>query len=87
MVEAMEEKDRAYRRLESIGSAHEARTTEMHCIIVELNRKLKSRMENAIMEEHEPEGSGNSSFFILTIMHADHKCCSVGIKLSRGICV
>lgn len=60
MVEAVDEKERAQRRLESIGAAHEARTTEMHCIIVELNRKLKSRHENAIMEEHEPDGSGKN---------------------------
>lgn len=58
LVDAVEEKERAQRRLESIGGAHEARITEMHCIIVELNRKLKNQQNNAIMEEHEPEGSG-----------------------------
>lgn len=62
MVEAVEEKERAQRRLESIGAAHEARITEMHCIIVELNRKLKARQDHAIMEEHEPEGSGKGYF-------------------------
>lgn len=56
--DAVEEKERAQRRLESIGSAHESRITEMHCVIVELNKKLKSRQDNAIMEENEPEGSG-----------------------------
>lgn len=56
--EAIEEKERSQRRLESIGSAHESRITEMHCIIVELNKKLKSRQDNAIIEEHEPDGSG-----------------------------
>lgn len=56
--DALEEKERAQRRLESIGSANESRITEMHCVIVELNKKLKSRQDNAILEENEPEGSG-----------------------------
>lgn len=56
--EAIEERERAQRRLESIGSAHESRLTEMHCVIVELNKKLKLRQDNAIMEENEAEGSG-----------------------------
>lgn len=56
--EAIEEKDRSHRRLDSISSAHESRLTEMHCIIVELSKKLRSREESAIMEENEPEGSG-----------------------------
>lgn len=58
LTDAMEERERSQRRLESIGATHESRITEMHCIIVELNRKLKTRQDNAIMEEHEPEGSG-----------------------------
>lgn len=55
--EALEESVRSQRRLESIGAAHESRITEMHCVIVELNKKLKLQQESAIMEE--PEGSGN----------------------------
>lgn len=58
LTDALEERERSQRRLESIGATHESRITEMHCIIVELNRKLKTRQDNAIMEEHEPEGSG-----------------------------
>lgn len=67
MTDALEEKERAQRRLESIGSAHESRLTEMHCVIVELNKKLKLRQDNAIMEENEAEGSGNTRvyFFLL----------------------
>lgn len=57
--DAIDEKERAQRRLESVGSSHESRITEMHCIIVELSKKLKMRQDNAIMEECEPEGSGN----------------------------
>lgn len=63
MSDALEEKERAQRRLESIGSAHESRLTEMHCVIVELNKKLKLRQDNAIMEENEAEGSGKTVFF------------------------
>lgn len=57
--EANDEKERSQRRLDSVGSANESRITEMHCIIVELNKKLKSKNENAIIEEHEPDGSGS----------------------------
>lgn len=58
LTDALEERERSQRRLESIGATHESRITEMHCIIVELNRKLKTQQDHAIMEEHEPEGSG-----------------------------
>lgn len=58
LSDAIDEKDRSQRRLESISAAHESRITEMHCIIVELSKKLKNRDENSIMEEHEPDGSG-----------------------------
>lgn len=60
LADAMEEKERSHRRLESISSAHESRITEMHCVIVELSKKLKNRQDSAIIEEHEPEGSGES---------------------------
>lgn len=61
LADAMEEKERSHRRLEAVSSAHESRITEMHCVIVELSKKLKNHQENAIMEEHETEGSGESS--------------------------
>lgn len=56
--DAVEEKDRQQRRFDAVGAVHESRITEMHCVIVELSKKLKSRQESAIIEEHEPEGSG-----------------------------
>lgn len=61
--DAIDEKERTHRRLESIGSAHESRITEMHCVIVELSKKLKYQQENAIIEDQEPDGthSGTSS--------------------------
>lgn len=55
-----EEKDSTQKHLEAISQAHENRITEMHCIIVELNKKLKVQHETAILEETEPEGSGMS---------------------------
>lgn len=56
--DALEEKERSQRRLEAIASAHESRITEMHCVIVELSKKLKNQQDSAIIEEHEPDGSG-----------------------------
>lgn len=55
--EALDEKERTQRRLESVGTVHESRITEMHCVIAELNKKLKFQQENAILEDQEPEGS------------------------------
>jgi hypothetical protein len=72
LKEAYDERERGQRRLESIGAAHESRLTEMHCVIVELNRKLKMQQENAIMEEHEPDGSGE--FGVGFEVNSDKNC-------------
>lgn len=56
--ELFDEKDNTQRHLEAISQAHESRITEMHCVIVELNKKLKVQQDTAIIEETEPEGSG-----------------------------
>lgn len=56
--ELFHDKDSTQRHLEAISQAHESRITEMHCVIVELNKKLKLQLDTAIMEETEPEGSG-----------------------------
>lgn len=66
--DANDEKERSQRRLDSVGAANESRITEMHCIIVELNKKLKSKNENAIIEEHEPDGSGWLRVFIFAFI-------------------
>lgn len=58
--ELFHEKDNTQRHLEAISQAHESRITEMHCVIVELNKKLKVQQDTAIIEETEPEGSGKS---------------------------
>jgi len=41
-----------------VSQAHECRITEMHCVIAELSKKLRSKQDHIIMEEQEPEGSG-----------------------------
>lgn len=68
LVDALDEKERSHRRLEAASSAHESRLTEMHCVIVELSKKLKNRQDNAIIEEHEPEGSGKLALIALHLM-------------------
>lgn len=60
--DALDEKERTQRRLESIGAAHESRITEMHCVIVELNKKIRFQQENAILEDQEPDGSRSGDF-------------------------
>lgn len=62
--EALDEKERIQRRLESVGAVHESRITEMHCVIVELNKKLKFQQENSILEDQEPDGSRSGMFTI-----------------------
>lgn len=64
--EALDDKDRTQRRLESIGAAHESRITELHCVVVELNKKLKFQQENAILEDQEPDGSRSGKIIPIT---------------------
>jgi hypothetical protein len=56
-----DEKDNTQKHIEAISQSHESRITEMHCVIVELNRKIKMQHDTAIIEETEPEGSGNEN--------------------------
>lgn len=58
LVQCNSEKELCLKRLEVVSAAHECRITEMHCVIAELSKKLRSKQENTIMEEQEPEGSG-----------------------------
>lgn len=67
--ELFDEKDNTQRHLEAISQAHESRITEMHCVIVELNKKLKVQQDTAIIEETEPEGSGK--FTLLSSFSSD----------------
>lgn len=84
LKDAFEEKERSQRRLEAVSASNESRLTEMHCVIVELNKKLKAQQDHAIMEEQEPDGSGTNTFFnkiYLTLCL--HILLSFRIKLSR----
>lgn len=48
--------------MEALGTAHEGRLTELHCVIAELSRKLHQRQQAAIMEEEaEADISGKQS--------------------------
>ncbi|KAG5682099.1 hypothetical protein PVAND_011478 [Polypedilum vanderplanki] len=55
------EKDETCKHIAAISQAHENKITEMHCIIVELSKKLKMQQDNAIIEE--PEGSASELSF------------------------
>ncbi|XP_063704924.1 colorectal mutant cancer protein isoform X2 [Culicoides brevitarsis] len=57
LQEAFNERERSQRRFDSLAAANEGRITEMHVLIVELQKKLKAQQENAILEEPECEGS------------------------------
>lgn len=59
LAESNVERDMCHKRLEVISQAHECRITEMHCVIAELSKKLRSKQEHIIMEEQEPEGEGS----------------------------
>lgn len=69
--EALDDKERSQRRLDSIGAAHESRITEMHCVIVELNKKLKFQQDNAILEDQEPDGSRSGKTQLLVIFTSE----------------
>ncbi|KAM8703940.1 hypothetical protein ACLKA7_008549 [Drosophila subpalustris] len=59
LVASNAERDMCHKRLEVVSQAHECRITEMHCVIAELSKKLRSKQEHIIMEEQEPEGEGS----------------------------
>lgn len=82
--ELFDEKDNTQRHLEAISQAHESRITEMHCVIVELNKKLKVQQDTAIMEETEPEGSGNyRNYALRAILLQIFILSSFRVELSR----
>nr|XP_017009308.2 colorectal mutant cancer protein isoform X2 [Drosophila takahashii] len=57
LTESNTEREICHKRLEVVSQAHECRITEMHCVIAELSKKLRSKQDHIIMEEQEPEGS------------------------------
>lgn len=58
LTESNTEREICHKRLEVVSQAHECRITEMHCVIAELSKKLRSKQDHVIMEEQEPDGSG-----------------------------
>lgn len=74
LVQCNSEKELCLKRLEVVSAAHECRITEMHCVIAELSKKLRSKQENTIMEEQEPEGSGilKSLNYYKSFKHSSH---------------
>lgn len=81
--ELFKEKDNTQRHLEAISQAHESRITEMHCVIVELNKKLRVQQNTAIIEETEPEGSGELKPKSIIDQIAIFFFSSFRVKLSR----
>lgn len=65
--ETLMDRDRIHRQLESLAANSESRITEMHCVIVELSKKLKTKEDGAIAEE--PEGSGECKFIYYLFLH------------------
>lgn len=65
--ETLQERERTHRQLESMAATNESRITEMHCIIVELSKKLKTKEDNVIAEE--PEGSGEKTKYQTKAKH------------------
>lgn len=61
--DTLQDRERTHRQLESLAATHESRITEMHCVIVELSKKLKTKEDGAIAEE--PEGSGEFELQLL----------------------
>ncbi|BFF92670.1 colorectal mutant cancer protein [Drosophila madeirensis] len=57
LSESNAEREMCHKRLEVVSQAHECRITEMHCVIAELSKKLRSKQDHIIVEEQEPEGS------------------------------
>lgn len=54
--ELYDDKNCTQRHLEAITNSYDSRITEMHSVIIELNKKLKVQQDKAIIEEN--EGSG-----------------------------
>lgn len=96
LVESNVERDMCHKRLEVISQAHECRITEMHCVIAELSKKLRSKQEHIIMEEQEPEGEGSelsyqegsvyNSELNLTNADAEIECQTEPLEDFEGAC-
>ncbi|KAH8310306.1 hypothetical protein KR044_000660 [Drosophila immigrans] len=95
LAESQVEREMCHKRLEVVSQAHECRITEMHCVIAELSKKLRSKQEHIIMEEQEPEGEGKLSYqegsiynseLNLTNADADGECQTEPLEDYEGAC-
>ncbi|XP_030558994.1 colorectal mutant cancer protein isoform X1 [Drosophila novamexicana] len=96
LAESNVERDMCHKRLEVVSQAHECRITEMHCVIAELSKKLRSKQEHIIMEEQEPEGEGSelsyqegsiyNSELNLTNADAEGECQTEPLEDFEGAC-
>ncbi|XP_017119244.1 colorectal mutant cancer protein isoform X1 [Drosophila elegans] len=86
------ERETCHKRLEVVSQAHECRITEMHCVIAELSKKLRSKQEHIIMEEQEPEGSelsyqeGSVYNSELNLSNPDAECQTEPLEDLEGAC-
>ncbi|XP_060645866.1 colorectal mutant cancer protein isoform X1 [Drosophila nasuta] len=96
LTESQTERDMCHKRLEVVSQAHECRITEMHCVIAELSKKLRSKQEHIIVEEQEPENEGSelsyqegsiyNSELNLTNADADGECQTEPLEDYEGAC-
>ncbi|EDW59244.1 colorectal mutant cancer protein isoform X2 [Drosophila virilis] len=97
LAESNVERDMCHKRLEVVSQAHECRITEMHCVIAELSKKLRSKQEHIIVEEQEPEGEGselsyqegsiyNSELNLTNAEDAEGECQTEPLEDFEGAC-
>ncbi|XP_020818288.1 uncharacterized protein LOC110191713 isoform X2 [Drosophila serrata] len=92
LKESNADRDICNKRLEVVSQAHECRITEMHCVIAELSKKLRSRQEHIIVEEQEPEGSelsyqeGSVYNSELNLTNPDAECQTEPLEDIEGAC-
>ncbi|KRK03765.1 colorectal mutant cancer protein isoform X1 [Drosophila yakuba] len=92
LTESNTEREICHKRLEVVSQAHECRITEMHCVIAELSKKLRSKQDHVIMEEQEPEGSelsfqeGSVYNSELNLTNPDAECQTEPLEDFEGAC-
>ncbi|XP_039490706.1 colorectal mutant cancer protein isoform X2 [Drosophila santomea] len=92
LTESNTEREICHKRLEVVSQAHECRITEMHCVIAELSKKLRSKQDHVIMEEQEPEGSelsfqeGSVYNSELNLTNPDAECQTEPLDDFEGAC-
>ncbi|EDV43061.2 uncharacterized protein Dana_GF16706, isoform A [Drosophila ananassae] len=92
LSESNAEREMCHKRLEVVSQAHECRITEMHCVIAELSKKLRSKQDHIIVEEQEPDGSelsfqeGSIYNSELNLTNPDAECQTEPLEDLEGAC-